>query len=61
MEYHRTHIVLIVFLAVKELLIYWQCVRRADAKLKKELETEAGKAQSVIAAGGNENDGYQRN
>ena len=61
MEYHKTHIVLIVFLALKELLIYWQCVRRADAKLKKELETEAGKAQSIVAAGGNDNDGYQRN
>ena len=36
MEFHKTHLILICFLVLKELFIYFSCVRRAASKLKKE-------------------------
>jgi len=36
MEFHATHIVLFAALVLKELYIYFQCVRRAASKLTKE-------------------------
>ena len=46
--YHQTHIILLCFLAIKEILIYFFCVRRAYNKLAKEEEQEAGKNANYI-------------
>ena len=43
MEFHNAHIALLIFLICKELYIYFGCVRRAAAKLKKELENNPNK------------------
>lgn len=43
MEFHTTHLVLFAFLVLKELYLYFQCVRRAASKLKKEIVVAVSK------------------
>ena len=47
-EYHQTHIILLGFLFLKEILIYFFCVRRAYNKLAKEAEQEASKTKNYV-------------
>ena len=47
-EYHQTHIILLGFLILKEILIYFFCVRRAYNKLSKEEEEESSKTKNYV-------------
>jgi len=48
MEYHKTHIILLCFLLLKELLIYCFCVRRAYNKLAKEEKREVSRNSNFV-------------
>lgn len=54
--YHSNHWYMLAFLLLKEIVVYFTCVRRAASKLKKELEMMAALGRAYVQGDSLDND-----